>query len=83
MAENSGVSGEVVYETVKKLKKDGWGFDAKNKRYTNLQEAGILDSTKVLRVALENAISTASTILLIDASIIPDASDAKKEGSGE
>ena len=83
VAENSGVSGEVVYETVKKLKKDGWGFDAKNKRYTNLQEAGILDSTKVLRVALENAISTASTILLIDASIIPDASDAKKEGSGE
>ncbi len=79
VAENSGVSGDVVYEAVKKSKKEDWGYDAKNKKYANLQDAGILDSTKVIRVALENAISTASTILLIDSSIVPDPSGLKKE----
>ena len=72
VAENSGVSGDVVYEAVKKSKKEGWGFDAKNKKYVDLPSSGILDSAKVLRVALENAISTASTILLIDKVILPE-----------
>ena len=77
VAENSGVSGDIVYEAVKKSKKDNWGFDAKNKKYVDLPSSGILDSSKVLRVALENAISTASTILLIDKVILPE---PEKEG---
>lgn len=72
IAENSGVAADVVLDTVMKSKKEYFGFDAKNKKYVNLYESGILDSTKVLRVALESAISTASTILLIDNVIVSE-----------
>jgi len=84
VAENSGVPGDVVYEAIKKSKKDGWGFDAKTKKYVDLPSSGILDSAKVLRVALENAISTASTILLIDKVILPEPEDkaSGKPGPG-
>lgn len=84
VAENSGVPGDVVYEAVKKSKKEGWGFDAKTKKYVDLPSSGILDSAKVLRVALENAISTASTILLIDKVILPEPEDkaSGKPGPG-
>ena len=47
-------------------KKDNYGYNAKTKTYCDLQESGVLDSAKVLRVALENSVSTASMILLID-----------------
>ena len=77
VVENAGVAADVVLETITKSKKENWGFDAKNKRYVDLEKAGILDSTKVLRVALENAISTASTILLIDNVIVPDPDEKK------
>lgn len=77
VVENAGVAADVVLEAVMKSKKENWGFDAKNKKYVNLEEAGILDSTKVLRVALENAISTASTILLIDNVIVPEPDEKK------
>lgn len=80
IAENSGVSGDVVYETVKKSKKENFGYDAKNKKYVDLPKSGILDSSKVLRVALENAISTASTILLIDKVILPEPEKSCKCG---
>jgi len=82
VVENSGVSADVVLEEVIKSKKENWGFDAKNKKYVNLAEAGILDSTKVLRVALENSISTASTILLIDNVIVPEPAENKDQSVG-
>lgn len=70
VADNSGVSGEVVLSEVGKKSFDTYyGFNAKTKKYGNLISDGILDSTKVLRVALQNAISTASMILLIDCTI--------------
>lgn len=80
VVENAGVPADIVLENIKKSRKDNYGFDAKNKKYVDLFESGILDSTKVIRVALENAISTASTILLIDSVILPD---PKEEASGK
>ena len=77
VAENAGVAADVVITEVAKSKKENWGFDAKNKKYVNLSDSGILDSTKVIRVALENAISTASTILLIEDVITPEPAEAK------
>ena len=82
IAENSGASGDIVYETMKKSKKENFGYDAKNKRYVDLPESGILDSSKVLRVSLENAISTASTILLIDKVIYPEPKEENSSASG-
>lgn len=78
VVENCGVSGDVVIENVMLQKKENIGFNAKTKKYENLVDSGILDSTKAVRVALNNAISTASTILLIDSCVIE-----KKEKKNE
>ena len=65
VAENCGVSGDVVLEKMKKTRKENVGFNAKTKKFCNLIDSGVLDSSKVLRIALENSISAASMVLLI------------------
>ena len=78
IAENSGVDGGVV---VNRMRTDGGtrGFDAARKEYVDLVEAGIIDPTKVVRIALENAVSAASLLLLTEATLteVPDAKDEK------
>jgi chaperonin GroEL len=68
IAENSAVDGGVV--VARMLESDGaLGFDAARKTYVDLFEAGIIDPTKVVRAALENAVSVASTLLLTEATM--------------
>jgi chaperonin GroEL len=68
IAENSAVDGGVV--VAKMLAGQGnYGFDAGRKEYVDLIEAGIIDPTKVVRVALENAVSVASVLLLTEATM--------------
>ena len=68
IAENSSVDGGVV--VARMLEGQGaFGFDAACNRYVDLVEAGIIDPTKVVRVALENAVSTASLMLLTEATM--------------
>jgi chaperonin GroEL len=68
IAENSAVDGGVVVS--KMLAGEGnYGFDAGKKEYVDLVEAGIIDPTKVVRVALENAVSVASVLLLTEATM--------------
>jgi chaperonin GroEL len=55
------------------------GFDAASKTYVDLVEAGIVDPTKVVRIALENAVSVASTLLLTEA-IMTEVPEPEKEG---
>jgi chaperonin GroEL len=45
------------------------GYDAARKTYVDMFEAGIIDPTKVVRLALENAVSVASTLLLTEATM--------------
>lgn len=68
IAENSALDGGVV---VAKMREGtgNFGFDASAKKYVDLIEAGIVDPTKVVRVALENAVSVASTLLLTEATM--------------
>lgn len=68
VAENSDVDGGVVVERMLKGK-GNLGFDASQNKYIDLVEAGILDPTKVVRVALENAVSVASILLLTEATM--------------
>ena len=63
IADNAGVSGAVVAETVRKNKSDTFGYDALEDKYVDMIESGIIDPTKVTRSALENAGSVASTLL--------------------
>ncbi len=68
IAENSAVDGGVVVERM--LAGDAnIGLDAAMGRYLDLMEAGIVDPTKVVRVALENTVSAASVLLLTEATM--------------
>jgi len=68
IAENSAVDGGVV--VARMLSGNGnEGFDAGRKEYVDLIEAGIIDPTKVVRIALENAVSVASILLLTEATM--------------
>ena len=68
IAENSAVDSGVVI--AKMLEgKGSFGFDAARNEYTDLIEAGIIDPTKVVRIALENAVSVASVLLLTEATM--------------
>jgi chaperonin GroEL len=66
IAENSGVDGGIVVEKMREGT-GAYGFDAARMVYVDLIEAGIVDPTKVVRTALENAVSVAGTLLLTDA----------------
>src|SRR6185312_9846965 len=68
IAENSGVDAGVVVDKIRAAN-GTVGFDAALNRYTDLVASGIIDPTKVVRVALENAVSVASTLLLTEATM--------------
>jgi chaperonin GroEL len=68
IAENSAVDAGVVVARMLAAQ-DDTGFDAARGEYVNLYAAGIIDPTKVVRVALENAVSVASTLLLTEATL--------------
>ena len=68
IATNAGHEGSVVVERVKQMKGDE-GFNAQTEAYENLVQAGVIDPTKVVRCALQNAASVASLLLTTEASI--------------
>ena len=81
IAENSAVDGGVV--VARMLASQGnFGFDAARKEYVDLVEAGIVDPAKVVRTALENAVSVASVLLLTEATMT-EIPEAKRERSSE
>jgi len=67
----------VVVERVKQ-EKGAFGFDADQEEYTDMNEAGIIDPTKVVRFALQNAASVASLLITTEAVV---AEKPKKEAS--
>ena len=80
IAENSSVDDGVV--VARMLEGTGnYGFDAARNEYVDLAEAGIIDPTKVVRIALENAVSVASVLLLTEATMT-EIETPKKEGGG-
>ena len=82
IAENSGVDAGVVVDRMRNGK-GNYGFDASKGTYVDLVEAGIIDPTKVVRVALENAVSVASVLLLTEATMteLPEPSPKIQPGS--
>ena len=71
IAINAGVEGSVVVETIKASGKTGWGYDAAKDVYTDMEESGIIDPTKVARSALQNAASVAASVLTTE-SLVAD-----------
>ncbi|HIP48001.1 MAG TPA: chaperonin GroEL [Lutibacter sp.] len=75
IVENAGKEGSVVVSKVIEAKKD-FGYNAKTDEYVHLFKAGIIDPTKVTRVALENAASVAGMILTTESAIVNIKEDA-------
>ncbi len=66
---NAGLEGSVIVNKIKEGK-DDYGFNAQAEKYENLVAAGVIDPTKVTRIALENAASVAALILTTEATIV-------------
>jgi chaperonin GroEL len=77
IAENSGVEGSIVVSKVLEGKGDTFGFDAQSETFVDLVAAGIIDPTKVVRTALQDAASVSSLIVTTEALI---ADKPKKDG---
>lgn len=81
IAENSAADGGVVAARMLEGK-GNYGFDAGRKEFVDLVEAGIIDPTKVVRIALENAVSVASVLLLTEATMT-EIPETRRERSAE
>jgi chaperonin GroEL len=69
IAGNAGHEGSVVVNKVRENKSYNYGFDAQAEVYGDMLEAGIIDPTKVVRIALENASSVGALFLMTDAAV--------------
>jgi chaperonin GroEL len=78
IAENAGVEGSIVVDKVKNAKGAN-GFNAATEEYEDLIKAGVIDPTKVVRTALQNAASVASLLLTTEAMI---AEKPEEKGAG-
>ena len=77
---NSGIEGSIVVQKIKEGKGD-FGFNARTEVYENLFAAGVIDPTKVSRVALENAASIAGMLLTTEC-VVADKPEPKGAGGG-
>ena len=80
ISENAGVEGSIVVDRVK-AGKGAFGFNAATEVYEDLIKAGVIDPTKVVRSALQNAASVAALLLTTEA-MIADKPEEKGEGGG-
>ncbi|MHC1691738.1 MAG: chaperonin GroEL [Sphaerochaetaceae bacterium] len=71
IAENAGMEGRVVVKKVMEMSdlETAFGFDAKQKKYCDLLQAGVIDPATVVRVAFENALSVASAVITTESLI--------------
>jgi chaperonin GroEL len=77
IANNAGIEGSVVVEKVKHSKDVNHGFDADKEEYTDMIKSGIIDPTKVARIALQNASSVAA-LMLTTSVMVTDIPEAEK-----
>jgi chaperonin GroEL len=76
IVQNAGLEGSIVVEKVRSATDTAYGFDAESNTYVDMVKAGIIDPTKVERVALQHAASIASLMLTSEA-LITEIADAK------
>ncbi len=81
IAENAGLEGSIVVNEVRGGK-GAFGFDAQTEQYTDLIKAGVIDPTKVVRTALQNACSVASLMLTTEALVAEVPKDEPAMGGG-
>ena len=77
IVENAGVEASIVVGKLLEQKSNTFGFDAQKETYVDLVDAGIVDPTKVVRTALQDAASVASLLITTEAMV---ADRPKKDG---
>jgi len=82
IAQNAGQEGSIVVNKVKELENPEHGYNAQTDRYENLVAAGVIDPTKVVRYALQNAASIAGLLLTTEALIseLPEKAENRNGG---
>ena len=85
IANNAGFEGSVIVNQVKEIDDANQGFDARNEKFVDMIKAGIIDPTKVVRSALQNAASIAGLMLTTEAIVseIPEDDSKKMPGGGD
>ncbi|MCC7530043.1 MAG: chaperonin GroEL [Candidatus Melainabacteria bacterium] len=79
IADNAGLSGDVVVDKVKE-QKEGWGFNAMTFEYVDMVKTGIIDPAKVERCAIQNAASVAAMFLTTEALVVDVPEEKKSMG---
>jgi chaperonin GroEL len=74
IVENAGIEGSVIVQKVKEGK-DDYGYNARTNQFENLYESGVIDPTKVARIAIENAASIAGMFLTTECVIVEEEED--------
>jgi chaperonin GroEL len=77
IANNAGAEGSIVVQKVKEMGAEE-GFNAQDEKYENLVQAGVIDPTKVVRIALQNAASIAALLLTTEALVAEIPEDKKQ-----
>jgi chaperonin GroEL len=78
IATNAGKEGNIVVAQIKDSKEPDWGYNAQEDKFENLTEAGVIDPTKVVRTAIQNASSIAALMLTTEA-VVAEIPEKKKE----
>ena len=81
ISQNAGFEGSIVVQKVTEADDDEQGFNAQSEKYENMVAAGVIDPTKVVRTALQNAGSIASLLLTTEA-LVCEIPEDKKESAG-
>ncbi len=82
IVENAGEDGNIVAAKVLEEKNGNYGYDARNDKYCDMVKEGIIDPTKVVRSALQNAASVATLLLTSDALVAEMPKEEKKAAGG-
>ena len=82
IAENAGVEGSIVVATIRASKDKAFGFNAQTEVYEDLVEAGVIDPTKVVRTALQNAASIAGLLLTTECVVVERPEKESAGGAG-
>src|SRR5262245_61026790 len=82
IVENAGENGAVVANKVLENDSQNYGYDARASKYCDMVKEGIIDPTKVVRSALQNAASVSTLLLTSDALVADAPKEEKKAGGG-
>ncbi|MBN1645637.1 chaperonin GroEL [Candidatus Woesearchaeota archaeon] len=81
IAENAGVEGSIVVDKIRSSTDKNFGYNAKTNKFEDLVKAGVIDPTKVVRTAVQNAASIAAMVLTTEA-LVTEIPEDRKEGPG-